>query len=181
AVLTLAIGRKNGRGDPSHSQATGSLLSSSAAGPPSVTLIGQHGTVDRPTTLKAAAKARSGRVVAVTFLLDGVPLGSDTKAPYSLALDPGLVPWGRHRLTVARGRGIAISDLTVDGGGPGPGRGIAVAVFDGSRNVRLSRLRLIRVRTDGVNVWGAYSNVSVQDSLIDGDGGAQTGVFALGS
>lgn len=236
-----------------------------------MTLLGPHGTVDRPTTLKAAAKARSGRVVAVTFLVDGVPLGSDTKAPYTLVLDPGLVRSGRHRLTVAavdnhgrrratqpvtlttetfrtqalvaspnhgleralaalrsghvtvrltpgryrlhdvrigdgarllgsgprtvltpptgayfavlvaRGRGIAISDLTVDGGGPGPGRGIAVAVFDGSRNVRLSRLRLSRVRTDGVNVWGAFSNVSVQDSLIEGGGTAQTGVFALGS
>ena len=82
---------------------------------------------------------------------------------------------------VARGRNIAISNLTVDGGGPGPGRGIAVAVFDGSRNVRLSRLRLTHVRHDGVNVWGAYSNVSVQDSVIEGDGSAQIGVFALGS
>jgi hypothetical protein len=272
AVVTLAIVRQHGRGEPSHSQATGSLLSSSAAGPPSVTLLGAQGTVDRPTTLKAAARARSGRIVAVTFLLDGVPLGSDTKAPYTLALDPGLVRSGRHRLTVAavddhgrrratqpvtlktgtfrtqaliaspdhgleralaalrrghatvrlapgryrlhdvrigdgarllgsgprtvltpptgasyfamlvaRGRGIAISDLTVDGGGPGPGRGIAVAVFDGSRNVRLNRLRLSHVRTDGVNVWGGFSNVSVQDSLIEGDGTAQTGVFALGS
>jgi parallel beta-helix repeat protein len=222
--------------------------------------------------LKAAAKASSGRVVAVTFLLDGVPLGSDTVAPYTLLFDPGLVRPGSHRLRasavdsmgrrrstgsvaltterfrtkaltaspekgldralaalrrgdvtvrlapgryqlhdvkigdgarllgsgpetvvaapartayfallVAKGRNIAISDLTVDGGGPGPGRGIAVAVFDGSRDVRLSRLRLTRVRTDGVNVWGAFSNVSVQDSLIQGDGSAQTGVFSLGS
>ena len=222
--------------------------------------------------MKAAAHARSGRVVAVTFLLDGVPLGSDTIAPYALELSPGLVGPGRHRLSVsavdnhgrrtttapvaltterfstesvtvspgdgldralaalrrghvtvrlapglyrlhdvrigdgarligagprtvitppagtsyfavlvARGRNIGISNLTVDGGGPGPGKGIAVAVFDGSRNVRLSRLRLTHVRTDGVNVWGAFSNVSVEDSLIEGDGSAQTGVFALGS
>jgi parallel beta-helix repeat protein len=270
--VTFAIVRQSGREEPTHSRATGSLLASTAAGPPSVTLLGPRGTVDRPTTLKASARARSGRIVAVTFLLDGAPLGSDTTAPYRLEVNPGLIRPGRHRLTVAvvdnhgrssstrpvaltteryrtqalaaspgrgleralaalrrghvtvrlapgryrlsdvrigdgarligagprtviaapagasyfavlvaRGRGIAISDLTVDGGGPGPGRGIAVAVFDGSRNVRLARLRLSRVRTDGVNVWGAFSNVSLQDSVIEGGGTAQTGVFALGS
>jgi hypothetical protein len=208
--------------------------------------------------------------VAVTFLLDGDPLGSDTTTPYRLVLDPQLVSPGQHRLRatavdshgrrrstravafttqpfaralvaspdrglgralaalrrghvtvrltrgrydlhdvrigdggrligsgpgtvisapsgayfavlVARGRNITISDLLVDGGGPGGGKGIAVAVFDGSHNVRLSRLGLTHVRTDGVNVWGAFSNVSVQDSSIDGDGTAQVGVFALGS
>jgi hypothetical protein len=272
AVVTLAIVRQDGRREPSHSRATSSFLSSSATGPPSVGLVGAPGNVDRPTTVKAKAKARSGRVVAVTFLLDGVPLGSDTVAPYTLVLDPGLVRPGRHRLRatavdslgrrsstrsvslatehrepealtatpdrglehalaalrrgdvtvrlapgryhlrdaklgdgarligsgprtiitlpggasyfavlIAKGHDISISDLTVDGGGPGPGRGIAVAVFDGSSDVRLSRLRLTHVRTDGVNVWGAFSNVSIQDSLIEGDGTAQTGFFALGS
>jgi parallel beta-helix repeat protein len=272
AVVTLAIVRQNGRGEPSHSRGTSSLLSSAATGPPAVELVAPPGKVERPTALKAAAKARSGRVVAVTFLLDGVPLGTDTVAPYTLLLDPGLVHPGSHRLRAAvvdslgrrrstapvdlrterfrtkaliatpekgldralaalrrgdvtvrlapgryqlhdaklgdgarllgsgpetvitppsgtsyfallvpKGRNIAISDLTVDGGGPGPGRGIAIAVFDGSRDVRLSRVRLTHVRTDGVAVWGAFSNVSVQDSLIEGDGSAQTGVFALGS
>ncbi len=272
AVVTLAIVRQNGRSEPSHSRPTSSFLSSSANGAPAVELLAPPGTVAGPTTLKAAAKARSGRVVAVTFFLDGVPLGSDTVAPYTLPLDPGLVRPGSHRLRitavdnlgrrrsttpvtlrteryetkavtatpekgldralaalrrgdvtvrlapgryqlhdakigdgarligsgprtvitapsgasyfallVAKGRNIAISDLTVDGGGPGPGKGIAVAVFDGSRDVRLSRLRITRVRTDGVNVWGAFSNVSVQDSLIEGDGTARTGVFSLGS
>jgi hypothetical protein len=272
AVVTLAIVRQNGRSEPSHSRATSSFLSSSAAGGPAVELLSPPVRLDGPTTLRAAAKARSGRVVAVTFLLDGVPLGSDTVAPYAFPLDPALVRPGSHRLRaaavdslgrrrstkpstvtterstmealtaspehglgralaalrrgdvtvrlapgryrlhdvkiadrsrligsgpetvitapsgdsyfallVAKGRNIAIADLTVDGGGPGPGEGIAVAVFDGSRNVRLSRLRLTNVRVHGVNVWGAFSNVSVQDSLIEGDGTAQTGVFALGS
>jgi parallel beta-helix repeat protein len=271
AVVTLAIVRQDGRRE-SHSRPTSSFLSSSAAGLPTVELVRPSGTVGRPTTLEAAAKARSGRIVAVTFLLDGVPLGSDTVAPYRILLDPGLVrpdshllravavdSLGRRRSTapvelttepsrtkaltaspakglgealaalrrgdvtvrlapgryrlhdvklgdgarllgsgpetvitapdgasyfavlVTKGRNITISNLTVDGGGPGPGRGIAVAVFDGSRNVRLSRLRLTRVRVDGVNVWGAHSNISVQDSLIEGDGSAQAGVFALGS
>ena len=40
---------------------------------------------------------------------------------------------------------------------------------------------MTRVRKHGVNVWGAHANVSVQDSLIEGDGTAQAGVFALGS
>jgi parallel beta-helix repeat protein len=270
AVVTLAIVRQNGRSEPSHSRATGALLSSAAAGSPSVTLSRPPASVGRPTTLKAAAKARSGRIVAVTFALDGAPLGSDTTAPYRLLLDPELVSSGRHRLQatavdshgrrrstaavafktepharalvaspdhglaralaalrrghvtvrlahghyrlhdvtvgdgarligsgpgtvisappgpyfavlVARGRDVTISNVLVDGGGPGGGRGIAVAVFDGSRNVRLSHVSLTHVRTDGVNVWGAYSNVSVQDSEIDGDGTAQVGVFALGS
>ncbi len=271
AVVAFAIVQQNGRKEPSHSRATGSLLSSAAAGSPSVKLLGPHGKVERPTPLKASARARSGRIVAVTFLLDDVPIGSDTIAPYAFTLNPGLVRPGRHALTVAavdnhgrrsstrpaaitterfrtqgltaspgagleralaalrrghvtvrlapgryrlndvkigddvrligsgprtvitapgtsyfavlvaRGRNVAISNLTVDGGGPGPGRGIAVAVFDGSQDVRLRRLRLIHVRQDGVNVWGAFSNVSVQDSVIEGDGSAQVGVFALGS
>jgi hypothetical protein len=272
AAVTLAIVRQNGRSEPSHSRPTGSFLSSSAAGPPSVQLLSPPGTVGHPMTLRATAKASSGRVVAVTFLLDGVALGSDTVVPYTFDLDPGLVDPGGHRLRVsavdslgrrrstapvvlrtrhfptkaltatpekglgralaalrrgnvtvrlapgryrlhdaklgdgarlvgsgpetvvsppsgasyfalltAKGRDITISDLTIDGDGPGPGRGIAVAVFDGSSDVRLRGLRMIHVRTDGVNVWGAFSNVSVQDSLIEGDGTAQTGVFALGS
>jgi Periplasmic copper-binding protein (NosD)/Bacterial Ig domain len=272
AVVTLAIARQNDRSEPSHSRPTSSFLSSSAGGRPSVELLAPPGTVAGPTTLKAAARARSGRVVAVTFLLDGVPLGSDTVAPYTQLLDPGRVRPGSHRLRaaavdslgrrtstesvaltterfrsraltatpgnglpqalaalreggvtvrlapgryqlhdaklgdgarligsgpetviappsgasyfallVAKGRSIAISDLTVDGGGPGAGRGIAIAVFDGSHDVRISRVRFTRVRTDGVNVWGAFSNVSVQDSLIKGEGTAQAGVFALGS
>ncbi len=89
-------------------------------------------------------------------------------------------------LLVARGTGIRISDLTIDGGG-GPaalsskGGGIAVAVFDGSRDVRLQRLHIRRVRTHGVNAWGAHAGVSVQDSVIDGGGSANAGVFTLGS
>jgi len=86
-------------------------------------------------------------------------------------------------LVVANGRAIRISDLTVDGGG-GPevrDAGIAIAVFDGSSDVRLQRLHIRRIRTDGVNVWGAHSSVSVQDSVIEGGGSARAGVFTLGS
>jgi hypothetical protein len=102
---------------------------------------------------------------------------------------PGTVlhaPPGRRywALLVAKGRNIRISDLTLDGGGPVRGEsegGIGIAVFDGSSDVRLQRLHLTRVRTDGVNTWGAYSNVSIQDSRIDGGGTAEAGFVALGS
>ena len=231
----------------------------------------------KPGTLDARARAYSSRVVAVTFMLDGRPLGSDTTTPYALDIDPALLPAGRHRLRVAavdslgrrassrptgltiaplrsavikvapgesfvgardvlrrgnvtvqlgpgryevrelelgsgarlvgsgsrtviaptpgarywallvaRGSRIRISDLTIDGGG-GPAAnsskegGMAVAVFDGSRDVRLQRLHIRRVRTHGVDAWGAHVGVSVQDSVIEGDGNAQAGVFMLGS
>ena len=97
------------------------------------------------------------------------------------------VPGARYwALLVAKGTGIRISDLTIDGGG-GPAAasskegGIAIAVFDGSRDVRLQRLRIQRVRTHGVNAWGAHADISIQDSAIDGGGSADAGVFTLGS
>lgn len=242
---------------------------------PRVEFLGPE-RLTKPADLEARARAASGsRVVAVTFLLDGRPLGSDTTRPYRLDVDPSLLPSGRHglrveavdnlgrrRLTqprevtvepsgseivaaapgasfararealergdvtvrlapgrytvnelelgsgarlvgsgsrtvlapergarywalvVAKGKNIRISDLTLDGGGHVPGDregGIAVAVFDGSSDVRLQRLRMTRVRTDGVNTWGAYSNVSIQDSRIEGGGTAEAAVVALGS
>jgi parallel beta-helix repeat protein len=245
--------------------------SGSAAAPPRVRYEGPSGRVTQPVTLTADANANSGRIVAVTFFLDGRPLGSDTNKPYSLGLNPALVQPGRHRLTVvavdnygrrastpavaltttqyrapivaaspgeglenalkalrrgnvivrlapgryrldgvrlgsgarlvgsgartvisarspkywalliARGAHIRITNLTLDGGGPGAGGGNAVAVFDGSHDVRLQRLQMTRVRKYGVNVWGAYSGISVQDSVIDGGGTGRAAVFSLGS
>ena len=245
-----------------------------AGKPPGIEYLGPQ-KITGPSSLSARATARSGRIVAVTFLLDGRPLGSDTTRPYALDVDPAFLPHGRHELSVeavdslgrrrsaaggtveisgsrahvltatprkglgralaalrrgnvtvhlgpgryrldearigsgsrlvgsgprtvisappgrrywallvAKGENIRISDLTLDGG-DGFRRdddgGIAVAVFDGSRDVRLQRLRITRVRTDGVNVWGAYSSVSIQDSRIESDGTGEAGVVALGS
>ena len=48
----------------------------------------------KPANLDARARAYSSRVVAVTFILDGRPLGSDTTKPYELDVDPG-APSGR--------------------------------------------------------------------------------------
>ena len=244
-----------------------------AAAGPNVEYLGPE-SLTAASRLKARATARSGRVIAVTFMLDGQPLGSDTTAPYELDVDPGALPAGSHQvrvvavdslgrrastapvavetapgrtevtatpgeglraalaaldrggvtvrlgpgrytlsevrirsgarlvgagpqtviaappgkrywaLLIAKGRNIRISDLTLDGGGDVRGDddgGIAVAVFDGSSDVRLQRLRMVRVRTDGVNTWGAHSSISVQDSVIESDGSAEAGVVALGS
>jgi hypothetical protein len=246
-----------------------------ASNRPSVEFLGPERLV-RPADFRANARAAAGsRVVAVTFLLDGRPIGSDTTRPYRLDADPALLPPGDHRvrveavdnlgrrrttgpspvsvepsrseivdaapgpsfararealkrggvtvrlapgrytvdelelgdgarlvgsgagtvlaappgrrywaLLVAKGKKIRISDLTLDGGGDIPGDdkgGIGVAVFDGSSDVRLQRLRIVRVRTDGVNVWGKYSSLSVQDSRIESDGRGEAGVVALGS
>jgi parallel beta-helix repeat protein len=243
----------------------------SAAPPLQVTYRGPTGRVTGPVTLTADAKAHMGRIVAVTFFLDGRPLGSDTTAPYTLGLNPALVQPRRHRvqvvavdnfgqrvstrpvtvttsayvgsilrasptrgldqalqalrrgnvmvrlapgryrldgltlgsgarlvgsgprtvisasgpsywaLLIARGDHIRIANLAIDGGGPGSGGGNAIAVFDGSRDVRMQRVRVRRVRKYGVNVWGKYSSVSVQDSQFDGGGTADAAVFSLGS
>jgi Periplasmic copper-binding protein (NosD)/Bacterial Ig domain len=248
----------------------GSASPGAAAGGPRVTYAGPTGNVTGPVTLTAKANGNGARIVAVTFVVDGAPRGSDTTAPYSLGLNPALVRGGRHTvrvvavdnlgrrasssvanlvtnggdrpveaspqsgladarralrrgdvtvrlapgryrldnvvlgtsarlvgsgpstvispsnpryfaILVAKGEHVRIANLTVDGGGAGPGGGNAVAVFDGSRDVRLQRLRLRHVRQNGVDVWGAYSEVSVQDSVIDGGGTGNAGVFSLGS
>ena len=248
----------------------GSASPAAAAGGPRVTYDGPTGNVTGPVTLTAKANGSGARIVAVTFVVDGAPRGSDTTAPYSLGLNPALVRGGRHTvrvaavdslgrrasssvanivtnggdrpleaspraglaealralrsgdvtvrlapgryrldnvvlgtsarlvgsgpstvispskpgyfaILVAKGEHVRIANLTVDGGGEGRGGGNAIAVFDGSRDVRLQRLRLRHVRQNGVNVWGAYSQVSVQDSVIDGGGTGNAGIFSLGS
>jgi len=126
------------------------------------------------------------RLAPGRYEVDQLRLGSGARlvgsgASTVIAPKPGARYWA---LLVARGERIRISDLTVDGGGPKPNterEGIAIAVFDGSRDVRLQRLRIVRIRTHGVNVWGAHSDVSVQDSELTSDGNAQAAVFSLGS
>ncbi len=257
------------------SSSTQPLATDAPSRPPAVAYLGPT-SLTKPAILAATARAHSSRVVAVTFTLDGRPLGSDTTKPYELDVDPAFLPSGRHRLRVvavdslgrrasskpttltvapsqsevvkvtpgesfirirdalrrghvtvqlapgryevrelelgsgtrlvgsgngtviapppgaywallvAKGSHIRISDLAIDGGGGPAARsakdgGIAVAVFDGSSDVRLQRLSIHRVRTHAVNVWGAHSGVSVQDSVIDGGGTAHAGVYTLGS
>jgi hypothetical protein len=115
--------------------------------------------------------------------LSDVTLGSGARLVGS---GPGTViaaPRGAEyfALLVARGSRIRISDLSLNGGGPGGGKGIGVAVWEGSSDVRLQRLRLTRVRGDGVNAWGAHADISVQDSSIEGGGEGYSGVRVFGS
>jgi hypothetical protein len=217
-------------------------------------------------TLRASASALGARVVAVTFLLDGEPIGSDTTRPYNLDIDAGALPPGAHSIRVAAvdslgrritgrltpvlvaarrapslvvsphrglrkalrklargnvnvrllpghytlsevslgsntrlvgsgqstvitapsgsydgilvvdGQHVRISDLMLDGSGPGPGSGQAVEIRTGAARVRISRLEIVHVRGEGVDAWGNYKDISVQDSVITGDERAESGV-----
>jgi hypothetical protein len=145
-----------------------------------------------PDFARAVAALRRGNVTVHLepgrYEVDELELGGGARLVGSgpdtvLAPAPGAPYWA---LVVARGSRIRISDLAIDGGG-GPALsssregGIAVAVFDGSHDVRLQRVRIRAVRTDGVNAWGEHSSVSVQDSVLEGGGTARAGVFDLGS
>jgi parallel beta helix pectate lyase-like protein len=217
--------------------------------------------LDGREVLRARVRRPLTRVIAVTFLLDGRPLGSDTTAPHRLDIDASLLAPGRHRLRVeavdrlgnrarsrpvrvrtggsapaaqeltgalaalahgdvtvrlgpgrhvvrhiqlgsgarlvgsgprtvlvaagrawsllrVHGHGVRVSDLAIDGAGQAE-RGIGVA--SGSRDVRLQRLTVRGITDTAVEVWGAHSDVSVQDSRLDGGGVAGAGVFVLGS
>ena len=50
-------------------------------------------------TLRARVRPASA-IVAMTYLLDGEPLGTATAAPYALDVDASLLPAGRHRIRV---------------------------------------------------------------------------------
>jgi hypothetical protein len=73
---------------------------------------------------------------------------------------------------------VRVSDLTIDGQGR-VAQGVDVS--DGAADVRLSRLRIRGVRENGVRASGAHTGVSLQDSVIDGRGASNAGVFDLGS
>jgi hypothetical protein len=78
----------------------------------------------------------------------------------------------------AQGRNITIARLAIDGEGRAER---AVAVPDGAAAVQLRRLTVRRVTVNGVEAWGAHRDVSVQDSVLDGRGASNAGVFDLGS
>ena len=136
---------------------------------------------DLPRGLAALARGHSTVVLSRgTFVAERIRLGNGARlsgigSGTVIRAPVGSQYWG---IIVAEGRGIRVSDLTVDGGGPGPGIGHAVVVQSGSHDVRLSRVRIRDVRKVGVFAWGAYSKVSVQDSFITGGPGASAGVVA---
>jgi nitrous oxidase accessory protein NosD len=67
---------------------------------PRVSYLGPSERLSQLTTLSASASTSGARVVAVTFLLDGKPLGSDTTRPYHLDIDAGALRAGAHRVSV---------------------------------------------------------------------------------
>ncbi len=77
---------------------------------------------------------------------------------------------------VLKGSDITVANLAIRGSAtPAQGRGIAVQ--PGSQRVMLRRLDISRTRDAGVYVWGAASEITVQDSRIDGGTTAMSGVI----
>jgi Right handed beta helix region len=101
------------------------------------------------STLRARVRRGSSRVVAVTFLLDGEPLGTDTRAPFRLDVDASLIRKGRHRMRVAavdalgtRRTGPAVTVRTIPGRPldvtPATFRSVLPALARGGVRVRLA-------------------------------------------
>ena len=103
-------------------------------------------------TLRARVTRTGERIVAVTFLLDGEPIGTDTTRPFALDVDASLLAPGTHRVRVAavdrlgaRTSGRAVRVRVGDSGGaalsatPGTGLGPALrALARGNVTVRLA-------------------------------------------
>jgi parallel beta-helix repeat protein len=133
---------------------------------------------------RALAALRAGhvtvRLAPGRYAMPAVRLGPGARLLGSgrrtvLTPAPGDDPWA---LLNAQGRHIRIADLAVDGDGRA---GRAVSVADGSADVRVQRVSVRRVQVNAVEAWGAHRDVSVQDSVLDGRGASNAGVFDLGS
>ena len=78
---------------------TGTTTTAAAS---SITLAAPAPIVNRMVVLTAAPSAASGAtIVAVTFLVDGVSIGSTASAPYSFQWDTAVVADGTHILTAS--------------------------------------------------------------------------------
>ena len=124
--LVVAAGNSDGDSSaaprPQGPVATPAAAMSAAA--PTVRYTGPRGTLSGPVELRARASGRVA-VAAVTFTLDGRPIGSDTSAPYALDVHAARLPAGRHRLAVTavdrlgRRRTTRSTTVTVRGGSDG--------------------------------------------------------------
>jgi Periplasmic copper-binding protein (NosD) len=107
AAALVVVASRSDRGAESRGAATAreragtSLPMAHAAGPPMTVRYAGPRHISGRTTLRARVVKRSARPVAVTFLLDGEPLGTDTEPPFALDVESALLPRGRHRLAVA--------------------------------------------------------------------------------
>jgi parallel beta-helix repeat protein len=119
ALLTLAGTRSASRAPADGTQWTPPAPALGGRGP-RVAYTGPR-RMNGPATLRARVEGQG--VVAVTFILGGRPLGTDTTAPYDLDVDAGALPPGRHTLRIEavdrlgrRGRSRAVAVTT--GGEP---------------------------------------------------------------
>jgi hypothetical protein len=169
AVIVDRFGRRS---------ASSSVLARRGGSGRSVSATPQHGLVRALDALRrggATVRLGPGR-----YAVDPLRLGSNTRligAGPETVLVPraGIEPWA---LLDANGRHIRIEDIAVAGAGR---VGRAISVGPGSVDVRLQRMWLSGVRENGVEVWGAHRDVSVQDSVIDGRGATNAGVADKGS
>jgi hypothetical protein len=129
--------------------------------------------------LDALARGRvTVRLAPGRYALRHVALGSGARLSGS---GPGTVltaTRGGFSFVTARGRGIRVSDLAIDGAGRAAR---AIGVSPPSRDVRLQRLDIRGIRESGVEIWGPHADVSVQDSTIAGEGARGGGVMDRGS
>jgi Right handed beta helix region/Bacterial Ig domain len=142
-----------------------------------------HTAVWTPGEMDAALRALARGHVTVRlgpgrYQVPHVELGSGARligAGRTTILSATSAGWS---LVTARGHGVRIANLTIDGAGR-EDRGIGVAA--GSNDVRLQRLLIRGIRETGVEIWGTHSDVSVQDSVITGERATGAGVADLGS
>jgi len=132
---------------------------------------------------RAVAALAAGRVTVLLapgeYDLGHLRLGSGARLIGSGPQTTLLAPQGEYEWVVGvRGDDVIVADLAIDGRGPGKGGGYGVVVHPGSEHVVLRRLTISRIRRYGVHAYGEYSEVSVQDSSIDGAGTADSGVLA---
>ena len=66
-----------------------------------------------PTVVAARVRGGAQRIVAVTFLLDGRPIGTDTTIPYRMDVDAAELPAGAHTLAA-----VAVDRLGRRSGSP---------------------------------------------------------------
>jgi hypothetical protein len=130
--------------------------------------------------LSALARGEAVRFLPGRYAVTDVRLGSGAELLGSGANTVFAAPRGSayRAILIAAGQGIKISRVTLDGGGPGGGSGNAVEVVNGASDVLMRHVRVLKARKYGVYAWGAYSQVSLQDSVLDGGGTAEAGFLA---
>ena len=101
-LIVAAIDTERGEplGAPAEPGRVGAPMPAERAGPaPRVAYTGPR-RLAGIETLRARARQNGERIVAVTFRLDGRPVGTDTTAPFELDVDASQLPAGRHRLGI---------------------------------------------------------------------------------